>query len=145
MKKYLLFLILVTSMSCHPTKNLLNVYIHNSSVDGGEIFGNPKESFFGKKASDIKKLNVQNANKYITELTLIKEKLINSPYSFNSHTLMSVNGDDMLDGYYTHAFVWGNNTLYSDDTMKSWLYIDESNNIIKTIYYESKSLAQQLK
>lgn len=133
MKKYLLFLILVVSTSCQPTKKILNIYIHNSSLDGGEIFGNPKESFFGKKAVDIKRINIYEATKYTTELALIKGKLITSPYAFNSHTLKSLDGKDMLDGYYSHAFVWGKNTLYSDDTMKSWLYIDEPNNVKRYI------------
>lgn len=145
MKKFVLSLILVMFMSCQSTKKILNVYIHNSSVDGSEIFGNPKEGFFGKNAKDIRKINVDNSKKYVDELTIIKGRLLKSQYSFNASTLLSPNGEDILDGYYTYAFEWNENILYSDETMKSWLYIDEHNNVIKTLYFESHILDKKFK
>lgn len=135
--KYIVIIMIV--VSCQSNQVLFDLYVHDPKTDGSEIFGNPKNSFFGTRDSnDIMLIKIPTTERYRTELKLIKNKLVKSEYSYNPNTFESLNGEeDILDGYYKYSFVLDNDTIYSGVSMNTWLYINKEG-LLKTIFYKTK-------
>lgn len=142
MIKYFKYLIIIFLISCQDSNNSLKVFEHKPVSDGGEIFGNPRDGFFGKTNYNIilrDDFNDKEKVGLVKELIVIKKLLIESSNSFDSKTLKSADGVDILDGYYTHAFVFNQDTVYSGPAISCWLYKDGKMRL-KTACYVSKIL-----
>jgi hypothetical protein len=110
MKKHIfLILFIFIFQSC---KSDYNIYVSKPKLGEDDIFGYKLENFFNGRRK-IKKIKITDLDLFKVEFEKIKDTLIKS-------NPLSRGGEKF--GMYKYAFIYSNDTLYYDSTLKGWRY-----------------------